>query len=87
MLQSRIFVGMVLVLIFGEVLGLYGQVEFLDQGHLKFSSNHDPDLSLLLSSIHVPIEGIGSCFIGVRYCTIGVLQNGHQLHLSSRSSQ
>ncbi len=26
MLQSRIFVGMVLILIFGEVLGLYGQV-------------------------------------------------------------
>ena len=24
MLQSRIFVGMVLILIFGEVLGLYG---------------------------------------------------------------
>ena len=27
MLQSRIFVGMVLILIFGEVLGLYGQVK------------------------------------------------------------
>ena len=26
MLQSRIFVGMVLILIFGEVLGLYGYV-------------------------------------------------------------
>lgn len=26
MLQSRIFVGMVLILIFGEVLGLYGSV-------------------------------------------------------------
>jgi V-type H+-transporting ATPase proteolipid subunit len=26
MLQSRIFVGMVLILIFGEVLGLYGLV-------------------------------------------------------------
>lgn len=25
--QSRIFVGMVLILIFGEVLGLYGYVE------------------------------------------------------------
>ncbi|MCJ1269195.1 v-type proton ATPase 16 kDa proteolipid subunit 2 [Lobaria immixta] len=31
MLQSRIFVGMVLILIFGEVLGLYGQVVFLDR--------------------------------------------------------
>lgn len=28
MLQSRIFVGMVLILIFGEVLGLYGSVFF-----------------------------------------------------------
>lgn len=27
MQQSRIFVGMVLILIFGEVLGLYGYVE------------------------------------------------------------
>jgi hypothetical protein len=26
MLQSRVFVGMVLILIFGEVLGLYGYV-------------------------------------------------------------
>jgi V-type H+-transporting ATPase proteolipid subunit len=26
MLQSRIFVGMVLILIFGEVLGLYGLI-------------------------------------------------------------
>lgn len=43
MLQSRIFVGMVLILIFGEVLGLYGQVESLDQGHMKYSSNCDPD--------------------------------------------
>ena len=68
---------MVLILIFGEVLGLYGQVEFLAQGHMKYSSNRDPDLSLLLSSIHVPIEG--SClynlslvgFIRRRYCTIG----------------
>lgn len=29
MLQSRIFVGMVLILIFGEVLGLYGYVSTL----------------------------------------------------------
>jgi V-type H+-transporting ATPase proteolipid subunit len=29
MQQSRIFVGMVLILIFGEVLGLYGQVTVL----------------------------------------------------------
>lgn len=29
MQQSRIFVGMVLILIFGEVLGLYGYVLFL----------------------------------------------------------
>lgn len=28
MLQSRIFVGMVLILIFAEVLGLYGYVRF-----------------------------------------------------------
>ena len=28
MLQSRIFVGMVLILIFGEVLGLYGYDKF-----------------------------------------------------------
>ena len=30
MLQSRIFVGMVLILIFGEVLGLYGYYDFAD---------------------------------------------------------
>jgi F0F1-type ATP synthase membrane subunit c/vacuolar-type H+-ATPase subunit K len=29
MSQSRIFVGMVLILIFGEVLGLYGYVSIL----------------------------------------------------------
>jgi len=36
MLQSRIFVGMVLILIFGEVLGLYGSVvvRFWFMGHL-----------------------------------------------------
>ena len=34
MLQSRIFVGMVLILIFGEVLGLYGSVY---RGHLTHS--------------------------------------------------
>jgi V-type H+-transporting ATPase 16kDa proteolipid subunit len=31
MLQSRIFVGMVLILIFGEVLGLYGSVTSLNR--------------------------------------------------------
>lgn len=31
MLQSRIFVGMVLILIFGEVLGLYGWVISIPQ--------------------------------------------------------
>ena len=30
MQQSRIFVGMVLILIFGEVLGLYGYGDMLD---------------------------------------------------------
>lgn len=57
MLQSRIFVGMVLILIFGEVLGLYGQVMFLDRWHVEHSSNGVADLSLLLSSILEPIEG------------------------------
>ncbi|MCJ1466861.1 v-type proton ATPase 16 kDa proteolipid subunit 2 [Pseudocyphellaria aurata] len=47
MLQSRIFVGMVLILIFGEVLGLYGQVFFLDLWHAKWPSNRVLD-SLLL---------------------------------------
>lgn len=57
MLQSRIFVGMVLILIFGEVLGLYGQVMFLDRWHVGHSSNGVADLSLLLSSILERIEG------------------------------
>ena len=34
MQQSRIFVGMVLILIFGEVLGLYGYDEPLQQNDL-----------------------------------------------------
>jgi F0F1-type ATP synthase membrane subunit c/vacuolar-type H+-ATPase subunit K len=34
MQQSRIFVGMVLILIFGEVLGLYGYGEMLGLKHL-----------------------------------------------------
>ena len=29
MQQSRVFVGMVLILIFGEVLGLYGYVHYV----------------------------------------------------------
>jgi V-type H+-transporting ATPase proteolipid subunit len=36
MQQSKIFVGMVLILIFGEVLGLYGSV------HLNSSGNNGP---------------------------------------------
>ncbi|RKF74752.1 V-type proton ATPase 16 kDa proteolipid subunit 2 [Golovinomyces cichoracearum] len=36
MLQSRIFVGMVLILIFGEVLGLYG----LAETHCRTNSQH-----------------------------------------------
>lgn len=31
MQQSRVFVGMVLILIFGEVLGLYGYVKYLER--------------------------------------------------------
>lgn len=40
MQQSRIFVGMVLILIFGEVLGLYGSV-ILSHG-LRILTNADP---------------------------------------------
>ena len=35
MQQSRIFVGMVLILIFGEVLGLYGYVFCLGEVRLQ----------------------------------------------------
>lgn len=37
MLQSRIFVGMVLILIFGEVLGLYGYDLRVEQGRERLS--------------------------------------------------
>lgn len=41
MLQSRIFVGMVLILIFGEVLGLYGLVNsFLVKGNYLHVQAH-----------------------------------------------
>lgn len=36
--QSRIFVGMVLILIFGEVLGLYGYESLLDPAKLEHES-------------------------------------------------
>jgi V-type H+-transporting ATPase proteolipid subunit len=36
MSQSRIFVGMVLILIFGEVLGLYGSVLLYRDVHVLF---------------------------------------------------
>ncbi len=45
MQQSRIFVGMVLILIFGEVLGLYGSV------HLNPSATV-AQLTILDSSLH-----------------------------------
>jgi V-type H+-transporting ATPase 16kDa proteolipid subunit len=46
--QSRIFVGMVLILIFGEVLGLYGYV--IDELALCFTyANYHIDLLLLFS--------------------------------------
>lgn len=38
MQQSRIFVGMVLILIFGEVLGLYGSVVFQSKTTLVLTS-------------------------------------------------
>lgn len=37
MLQSRIFVGMVLILIFGEVLGLYGSVKLKASDEIKLT--------------------------------------------------
>lgn len=46
MLQSRIFVGMVLILIFGEVLGLYGLVLlilFLNACYSRVQSYRCPD--------------------------------------------
>ena len=46
--QSRIFVGMVLILIFGEVLGLYGYV--IDELTMYFAyANYPVDSSLLFS--------------------------------------
>lgn len=46
--QSRIFVGMVLILIFGEVLGLYGYV--IDEISVCFGhANYAVDSSLLFS--------------------------------------
>lgn len=46
--QSRIFVGMVLILIFGEVLGLYGYV--IDEPTMYFAYANYPVDSLLLFS-------------------------------------
>lgn len=46
MQQSRIFVGMVLILIFGEVLGLYGSVH---GGYLFYSVQFSLTSPVLLS--------------------------------------
>lgn len=47
MLQSRIFVGMVLILIFGEVLGLYGSVAVTK----TWRSDHSDEFSLIVALI------------------------------------
>lgn len=46
MLQSRVFVGMILILIFGEVLGLYGYVLYT----IPLVLARNPNLSLCLQS-------------------------------------
>lgn len=48
--QSRIFVGMVLILIFGEVLGLYGSVSTLGAAGVNAAANGPAASSLPCSS-------------------------------------
>jgi V-type H+-transporting ATPase 16kDa proteolipid subunit len=51
MLQSRVFVGMVLILIFGEVLGLYGYVQVWAQGKTNNSlTPHRLIVALILNT-------------------------------------
>ena len=49
MQQSRIFVGMVLILIFGEVLGLYGSV-LISFTHQKLTKNYSLIVALILNT-------------------------------------
>lgn len=57
MQQSRIFVGMVLILIFGEVLGLYGYVELpLDAARLDSLANPSSGSLWDSSSIHMELD-------------------------------
>ena len=50
MQQSRIFVGMVLILIFGEVLGLYGSVHVYSRKFRKYFNKNRLIVALILNT-------------------------------------
>lgn len=73
MLQSRIFVGMVLILIFGEVLGLYGydglcsnrDIANKGQAHRRLNYEHKNELSrrsrkTLQGVVITALSGVGN---------------------------